>query len=130
MNVPILLVSARAEDAPNLKAILEDTPWRLVEAASSAEAVQALKRAAFPIVLYDRDLADGAWQETLRILLAAPGRACAILLSGVADEYLWNEVVERGGFDVLTRPFRKEQVISMLDFAHTHWKTEWPATKV
>jgi hypothetical protein len=27
---------------------------------------------------------------------------------------------------VLTRPFCKTQMLSMLEFAHTHWKTGWP----
>lgn len=130
MKVQVLLVSARAEDRRNLQAILKGTPWDMVEVGDRAGAVEALQRSAFPIVLYDRDLAGGAWQDGLQMLLAACGRACVILLSSVADEYLWNEVVQGGGFDVLTRPFRKEQVVATLDFAYTHWKTRWPVGKV
>ncbi len=101
----------------------------MAQVADSAAAVDSLKRTGFPIVLCDRDLAGGEWQDTLRLLHSVRDRPCVILLSNVADEYLWNEVVRRGGFDVLTRPFRKEQVVSMLEFAYTYWKTAWPVPK-
>ena len=29
-------------------------------------------------------------------------------------------------FDILTRPFRRDQTLAMLDFAYTHWKADWP----
>jgi FixJ family two-component response regulator len=50
-----------------------------------------------------------------------------ILLSSVSDPYLWDEVAKRGGFDVLTRPFQRKAVLSMLVFAHPHCRTSWPA---
>ncbi len=125
----ILVISARVDDRRGLDPILNGTEWSVVDAADIVRAIDALKRSAFPIVLFDRDLAGGAWQDTLRMLRAASDRACVILLSNVSDEYLWNEVISLGGFDVLTRPFHKDQVVSMLDFAHTYWKTTWPAMK-
>jgi|ERR1041385_6331385 DNA-binding NtrC family response regulator len=129
-KVHILLASARAEDRRSLAAILDGTPWRLIETDDRAEAVKTLHGIEVPIVLCDRDLPGSPWQETIRTLIAARTNACVILVSNVADQYLWDEVVQRGGFDVLTRPFHKDQVLSMLDFAHTHWKTGWPTTKV
>ena len=50
-----------------------------------------------------------------------------ILLSSVADPYLWEALVSAGAFDVLTRPFRESEAVSMIEFAFTHWKTGKPA---
>ena len=117
----VLLITRREEDRSELKAILAGTSWVVVDTTSVAEP-------AFPIILYDRDYADGPWQESVRSLSAARTRTCVILVSGVMDQYLWDEVVHHGGFDVLTRPFQKRAVLSMLEFALAHWKTAWPAT--
>ena len=62
--------------------------------------------------------------------VAANPRVCVILLSSVADQYLWEEVVHSGGFDLLTRPFRQEHVLSKLSFAYSHWRGRWPIAKI
>jgi FixJ family two-component response regulator len=64
----------------------------------------------------------------MRRLIKTRRGACVVLLSSVADQYLWDEVVHQGGFDLLTRPFRKEQVLSTLMFAYAHCRTPWPKT--
>ena len=124
MNV--LLVSGQEQDGPNLESILEGTPWRVMAAGNLAQAEQILRDLDPPIVLCDRDLLGSSWQENVRSLAAARRGACVILLSNVSDQYLWDEVVQRGGFDVLTRPFEKQPVLSMLIFAYTHCRTSWP----
>jgi len=47
-------------------------------------------------------------------------RACVILVSGVVDAYLWDEVVRKGGFDLLPKPLRKEGVIRTVRLARSH----------
>ena len=128
--MPLHSPTTRQDDAANLSAILEGTPWALNEAAIRAEAVRIVRETSVPIVLCDRDVGAGPWQETMAALIAARRGACVILLSIVADQYLWDEVIRLGGFDVLTRPFQKEQVLAMLMFAYTHWKTSWPKSSV
>lgn len=124
----VLLVSGNETDGRRLKAILAGTPWAVTEVKDCVEAIGALKRTAFSVVLCDRDLSDTPWQESMLSLASAQTGACIILISSVTDQYLWAEVVQHGGFDVLTRPFEKESILPMLDFAYTHWKASWPAT--
>ena len=125
-RIPILLASARTEDARGLEALLEGTAWNLIQTADCASALAALRRELYPIVLCDRDVTADPWQQAVKELSAAHAGTCVILLSPVADRYLFNEVVQNGGFDVLTRPFEKRRLLAALDFAYTHWKTEWP----
>ena len=122
----VLLASSQQDDRRDLEAILKGSPWRLIAAAGCAEAEWAIHCLEVPIVLCDRDFSGAPWQESVRALVEARTGACVILLSNVTDQYLWDEVVKRGGFDVLTRPFEKQAVLSMLNFAHTHCRTGWP----
>ena len=45
------------------------------------------------IILLDRDLAEGDWRNSLSASASLSAGACTLLISKVADEYLWNEVV-------------------------------------
>jgi len=123
----LLIVTSRAEDVSELNEILRETSWLVTEVSSLDDAAAKLKAAALPIIFYDRDAAGVCWQETIERLIAARKGACVVLVSNVADQYLWEEVVQRGGFDLLPRPFRKDQVLSTLAFAHAHLRAPWPS---
>jgi|ERR1035437_4519119 FixJ family two-component response regulator len=125
-KIPLLIVTSHTEDVEELKSILRETPWELTDASHLEDPSAALKGAAVPILLFDRDSAGACWQVTMRRLIKTRRGVCVVLLSSVADQYLWDEVVQHGGFDLLTRPFRKEQVLSTLMFAYAHSKTPWP----
>ena len=112
--ISVLLATDCKRDRNSLEAILKGTPWALIETASRTEAMRFLRQTTASIVLCDRDLQDRPWQQTMLALLSVRRKTCFILLSSVGESNLRNEVVYRGGFDVLVRPFRKEQVLSML----------------
>ena len=112
--IPVLLATGCKGDPDSLEAILKGTPWALIKTASRTEAMRLLRQTTASIVLCDRDLQDRPWQQTMLALLSVRRNTCFILLSSVEESSLRNEVVHRGGFDILIRPFRKEQVLSML----------------
>ena len=124
----ILLASKRAEDERELNHALEGTVWGVDRVSDLDGAVQALKHVAMPILLLDRDFSGDPWASTLHTLSRARRSSCIILLSPVTDQYLWDEVVKQGGFDVLTRPFRRDQVLSTLIFGATRCRTHWRAS--
>lgn len=128
VKIPLLIVTSHAEDVEELKAILHGTPWEVTDASHLDDPTAALRGAAIPIVLFDRDAAGPCWQASIQRLIKCRRGICVLLLSSVADQYLWDEVVHHGGFDLLTRPFRKDQVRSTLMFAYAHCKTPWPKT--
>jgi len=123
----LLIVTSRAEDVSELNEILRGTSWLLTDVSSLDDAVAKLQAAALPIIFYDRGAAGVCWQETIERLIAARKGSCVVLISNVADQYLWEEVVQHGGFDLLPRPFRKDQVLSALAFAHAHLRAPWPS---
>jgi FixJ family two-component response regulator len=121
-KIPLFIVTSRSEDVAELRELLAGSPW---EPASHKDAGAALKSAAIPILLLDRDTAEN-WQDEIKHLTRLRRGACVILLSNVSDQYLWDEVIQHGGFDCLARPFRKEQVLSTLLFAYAACRTPWP----
>jgi FixJ family two-component response regulator len=125
-KIPLLILTARAEDLGELTELLAESPWELTSVPQLEDAAVALKSATAPILLFDRDTAGASWRETVKRLVKSRRQACVVLLSNVSDQYLWDEVVQQGGFDLLTRPFRKEQVLSTLVFAYAHCRTPWP----
>jgi DNA-binding NtrC family response regulator len=127
-KIPLLIVTSRAEDVRELKDLLHESPWELTGISRLEDADAALRAAEVPILLFDRDSPNATWQATMKRFIKLRRSACVVLLSNVSDQYLWEEVVQHGGFDLLTRPFRKEQVLSTLVFAYAHCRTPWPKT--
>jgi FixJ family two-component response regulator len=87
------------------------------------EARIALHKLKAPVVLCDRDLSGDGWRGMVEDLASSPHRACIILVSGVVDTYLWNEVVRTGGFDVLSKPLRENDVIRAVRLAWSYWNS-------
>ncbi len=129
-KIPLILVTSRAEDVAELNELFHDTPWELAQATELKDACAVLKAASVPILLFDRDAPGPDWKTAIKRLIQARKNACVILISGVADQYLWEEVIHNGGFDLLTRPFRREQLLSALIFAYAHCRTPWPKKAV
>lgn len=74
------------------------------------------------IVILDRDLASPDWRPVVRQFASQPNCACVILASRVIDDYLFEEVIKHGGYDVLAKPFQDRELIHTLEFA-------WSVTK-
>ena len=116
----IALVSGDA-DRRELMGICGRKGWNLLFAGSLEEARTALEKVRAPVVLCDRDLPGSGWRSTVEGLASSPHRACVILVSAVVDSYLWNEVVRLGGFDVLSKPFREDEVARAVRLAWSYW---------
>jgi FixJ family two-component response regulator len=126
-KMALMIVTSRPEDVEELTALLQDSPWELTAVPRLEDAPGALRAARAPILLFDRDAA-ASWQDEIGRLARSRRNACVVLLSNVADQYLWDEVVQQGGFDLLPRPFQKQQVLSTLVFAHAYCKAPSPKT--
>jgi DNA-binding NtrC family response regulator len=106
-----------------LAGICSRSRWNLLFVHTCEEARIALHKLKAPVVLCDRDLPGREWRGTVGDLASSPHRACIILVSGVVDTYLWNEVVRTGGFDVLSKPLREDEVIRAVRLAWSYWNS-------
>ena len=92
--------------------------------ADNFETAQALSiqfRAA--AILCDRDVPGREWREVVEALSHSRHRPCVLLVSSVVDDYLWNEVVRRGGYDVLSKPLREEDLMRAIKLAWAYWNS-------
>jgi len=121
LNV-IALISGDA-DRRELTGICSRKGWNLLFVGTLEEARTALEKVRAPVVLCDRDLPGSGWRSMVEGLASSPHRACIILVSAVVDSYLWNEVVRTRGFDVLSKPFREDDVARAVRLAWSYWNT-------
>ena len=117
----VLLVSPDNEDSPPLEGI-EDCTGTIVACGSADRALAVLRTGSFAIMLWDADRASSAWQEMLGHLSLLPDPPLLIVTSRLADEYLWAEALNLGAWDVLAKPFDREEVSRVLGFAWHHWQ--------
>lgn len=92
-------------------------------AESHADAWEAMNQLNAPVILYDRDWPNAEWRTTVQTLASSPRRCCVILASRVTDDYLWQELIRCGGYDLLAKPFRADDVARALKLALSYWKS-------
>ena len=97
--------------------------WDVMLAPTFQQAHQLLKKLQVPVVLCDRDLLGQDWGTSVEELAACSHRACILLVSKVADEYLWNEIVRRGGYDILSKPLQEDEVVRAIKLARSYWNS-------
>ena len=109
----VLVVSSIRQDREALRRILGRT-HRTYAVSSYGEAAERLSRGGIAVVLWDCDLPDGTWVDLLTLLAESPDAPLLIVASRLADERLWAEVLHRGGFDVIAKPFEPREVEHVL----------------
>ena len=112
----------QGEDRLSLEAILSPCEWDVIWTRTCAEAVAAVRRTAAPIIVCDQRFIDGEWQGLLNELGKEPCPPEFILASRLADERLWAELLNLGGYNLLTKPFRPEEVIRTIHGALMEWQ--------
>ena len=119
--ITLLCIFPSTADRDLLHQLSARNSWGVIFASSRDEARDALRNVQPQIILLDReaDLAD--WRYTVSSLSAASNGACVLLVSRVADEYLWNDVVSNGGYDVVRRPLSEEDLLRNVRLAWSYW---------
>jgi DNA-binding response OmpR family regulator len=97
--------------------------WTIHFARTFGEAWEALNSYQAQIILLEREGPGTDWRGVVQKMVSAPNLVCAILISKVADNYLWNEVILWGGHDVLATPLREESVVRAVRLAWLYWNS-------
>jgi hypothetical protein len=122
-RITVLAAVSPGLDREALKRLAKHHRWEMLFANNRAEAAQVVRRHAIPIVLFERRLLRPDWEDSLRLPLLPPKYSCVILISPTADDNFWEEVIRRGGYDVLTTPLQDSDVVETVQFAYAFWKT-------
>jgi len=116
--ITLLAISPNQDDRRSLENILERN-WTVHGAQSLREAITLLNE--HPnLILCEKDLPDGTWKDVYRQARDMDNPPPLVVVSRHADERLWAEVLNVGGYDVLLKPFEEAEVCRVLDGALRH----------
>lgn len=119
-GIKIVALMANEEDCDLLSRLAAEHQWALHFVSSCGEAWDALKESQAAIALCDRESPAMEWRDVIHMMASSAPQVYAILVSRVADDYLWNEVIRRGGHDLLTTPLREEDVLRAIRLAWSY----------
>jgi hypothetical protein len=97
--------------------------WDIFFAANCSDALARAGKVKAQILFIDRDLAGVDWRETMSAFASLSNGICIVLVSRVIDAYLWNEVIRHGGYEVLPKPLREEDVLRAVALAWSYWNS-------
>lgn len=120
-KISILLVTPHSDDLSCLRRILPQQDWHITHCSTRDEASSQMKQGQHCIIVCERDLADGTWKDVLEETGLLPGRPPVLVVSRQADECLWAEVLNMGGYDVLLKPFDHLEVTRVCAMAWRSW---------
>jgi len=110
------------EDRLLLSEIFRQSSWQLDMAESLGDGRVLLNDPRKGVVLTGCHLPDGGWRDVLHEVERRPIHVPpVIVVSRVADERLWAEVLNLRGYDVLATPFHADEVRWAIQAAWRHW---------
>ena len=112
-----VLAAASPSGREELRRILGHSRWTLREAATLAGARALLDEEPCVVVICEALLADGNWRQLLDYTMELPMPPPLIVVARAADDYLWMEVLNRGGYNLLAIPIDEREVFRTVSMA-------------
>jgi FixJ family two-component response regulator len=100
-----------------LRCILGHSRWRVLECAGLGQAKVLLATLGPAVLVSDAVLPDGTWKDVLNHTLRLPAPPPVIVAASHADDTLWMEVLNLGGYNLLGKPFDEHEVFRVLSTA-------------
>src|SRR5689334_12047671 len=124
-HISILVVSPHSTAFSALRQILHHCQWDITHVKAVSEAQRHLSQRAASVIVCERDLPDGCWKDVLKAANNLHDPPMLLVVSRYADDALWAEVLNLGGYDVLLKPFDKAEVARVVGMA---WRQWWGAS--
>jgi hypothetical protein len=118
------LISPEPEDQILLPEILHHPHWEWHTSEGRRHGLGLLNNHEVAVVICERYERDGCWRDVLEGTQKVPAPPSLIVCSRLADDYLWADVLNLGGYDVLVKPFDREEVLRVAYLAWHAWKCQ------
>jgi DNA-binding response OmpR family regulator len=118
--ISVLVASPFAEDLEAFRLAFRafGLDWRLIAAPDCGEAWRVLHRDNVDVVVVEAEFPDGiAWRDLIHEIAEMHGCQAVIVASRLADDRLWAEVLNLGGYDLLAKPFDRDELVRVIAMA-------------
>jgi len=110
------------DDEPDMLKLLsviirEKTPYELVATNNPLEAVELARKESFSLVIADLKMPGLDGMELLEAVKGVDEDIPVIIITAYGTMESAVETMKKGGFDFITKPFRKEQILHTIDKA-------------
>lgn len=120
-DVFALLVGEYETDRSLVLEVFKKFGWKLLEARDRRHAMQHLVGHPVQVVIVKTDVPDWSWRRVLSDLRSLANPPQLIVTSRTADDSLWAEVLNVGGYDVMAQPFERYEVERVVASACRHF---------
>jgi DNA-binding response OmpR family regulator len=120
-DVSALLVGEYESDRFLVNEVFKKLGWKLLEARDRRRAIRYLENTAVQVVITKTDVPNWSWRRVLSDLRRMAKPPQLIVTSRTADESLWAEVLNVGGYDVMAQPFESYEVERVIASALRHF---------
>lgn len=101
--------------------LLQHSNWHIHRAGTLAEAKTKLSHCV-AVALCPAEFEDGTWQTLLAEIRARGCPVSLVVVDRQAREELWTEVLDGGGYDVLSYPFDSHELFRIVTQGWRHWR--------
>lgn len=116
-----LLVGDYKGDRLLVQEVFRRLGWNLFEAQDRRRAMECLDCNPVQVVIAESDLPHWNWKRVLKDLRNFAKPPQLVVTSRQADESLWSEVLNIGGYDLLAQPLDSHEVERVISSAHRHY---------
>ena len=122
--VSALLVGEFESDRILVHEIFRLQGWRLFEARDRRRALECLGKNPVQVVIAESESPAWNWKRILSDLRRLAPVPQLVVTSRTADDYLWAEVLNVGGYDVLPQPLERDEVERVVASARRHYDAQ------
>jgi len=118
MAEKILIVDDEPDMLKLLSMILrEKTSYEIITTNNPMEAIELAKQGGFDLVISDLKMPGLDGMEIIDAVKKVDEDIPVIIITAFASVESASEAIQKGGFDFITKPFRKEQILFTIDKA-------------
>jgi DNA-binding response OmpR family regulator len=121
----LVAVLRSGEECDSLREALSPFEWEVRFARTVHETLATLQERPVGVLLSESQLSDGcSWKDLLDQCQGLDCPPMLIVTDRLADDRLWAEVLNLGGYDLLLKPFEPAEVLRVVSSAWLRWKQE------
>lgn len=98
-----------------LAEILRRHHFNVWTASSVVSAIDLMMKTPVDLVLSDIRMPEKGGMDLLKHIREAHSRIPVVLLSAFGDEHLWVEALSAGAVDLIPKPFKKQEIIDVIN---------------